>query len=273
MNEKQEKRANPKDGMKNRLPIGEMKIPIETFCKEQKEMYIATKNDTDFPELEVAEYRYFDGKHLLILTPASIFLNKFENGTKFTGFIFDKQGKGLKMTKRIYGNFISEILSTDADLLQTMAQTDELVKRMLTHGAKFVLLKVEQLTAYFGGNEIFALDNDMNPSFAEVTPNGKKRYENVHHVLMEYEGREVIFNTIIKEGVYYTLTKADSNKMEHIKAGKECKFYDGRDNHFTSKMTILEESKTQEIFDELVEKNHAYFKKIDGLVALSYSNQ
>lgn len=266
------KGPSPKDAMKNRLPIGEMKVPIEQFCQEQKEMYIAVSNDTDFPDLEVADYRYAEGKHLLVLTPASIFLNRFEDGTKFTGFIFDKEGRGLKMTKRVYGKFVCNVLSTDADILQTLAKTDDMVKRMLSHGAKFVELRAETLKVFFGGNEIFDLDGDMKPSFAKFAPNGKERFENSHHVLMEYEDREVIFNTIIEGDMYYTLTKADSNKMAHIKAGKECKFYDGRDNHFTSTMTILDDGKVKEIFDKLVATNHGFFKSADGLVALSYTN-
>lgn len=261
---------SPKDAMKNRLPVAEMKGPIEEFCVSQQEIYIAVKNDTDFPELEVADYRYVSGTHFIILTPASIFLQTMKENDKFTGFIFDKQGKGLKMTKRVYGKFSTTALSTDGDFLKKVAETDDMVKRMLTHGAKFFKLNPEELTVYFGGNEIFSMDKEMNPSFAKFAPNGKERFENSHHVLMEYEGREVIFNTLHENGVYYTLTKADSNKMEYLKKGGECKFYDGRDNHFTSKMEILDDSKVQEIFDKLVATNHAFFKSPEGLVALCY---
>ncbi len=267
------KGPNPKEGMKNRLPVSEMKEPIEKFCASQQEMYIATNTNSDFPELEVVEYRYAQGKHLIVLTPASIFLNTLKDGDKFTGFIFDKQGKGLKMTKRVYGKFTCNELSTDNDYLVKVSETDELVKRMLTHGAKFFQLDSNELTVFFGGNEIYSMDKNMTPRFAKFAPHGKERFENSHHVLMEYNDKDVIFNTIIEDGVYYTLTKADSNKIEYIKNGGECKFYDGRDNHFTSKMTILPDEKVQEIFDKLVATNHAFFKSTDGLVALSYSNK
>lgn len=260
----------PKDAMKNRLPVAEMKAPIEAFCASQQEIYIAVDTDTEFPNLEVADYRYVDGTHFIILTPASMFLPSMEENDKFTGFIFDKQGKGLKMTKRVYGKFTTTALSTQGEFLKKVAETDEMVKRMLTHGAKFFQITPVELTVYFSGSEMFSLDKDMNPSFAKFAPNGKERFENSHHVLMEYEGKEVIFNTIIENGVYYTLTKADSNKIEHIKKGGDCQFYDGRDNHFTSKIEILDDSKIQEIFDKLVATNHAFFKSTDGLVALSY---
>ncbi len=262
--------GGPKDVMKNRLPISEMRLPIENFCKEQKEMYIALNNNTDFPELEVAEYRYAEGEHLLILTPASMFLNKLENGSKFTGFIFDKQGRGLKMTKRVYGKFVCEILSVDTTVLKELAQSDDLVKKMLTHGAKFIKLKAESLKVYFSGNEIFDLDENMEPKFAKYAPNGKERFENSRHVLMQYGEKEVIFNTLIENDTYYTLTKTNSNKMKHIKEGKECKFYDGRDNHFTATINILDDSKVEEIFNKLKATNHAYFKTMEGLTALSY---
>lgn len=261
---------SPKDNMKNRLPIGQMKAPIEEFCKSQNELYIALQNNTQFPDLEVVEYRYFEGHHLVILTPASIFLNKLEDGSKFTGFIFDKQGKGLKMTKRVYGKFVSKELTTDADILLKVAETDQLVKRMLTHGAKFFELESEELKVFFGGGEIFDMDKDMNPSFAEYSPNGKKRYENSRHVLMEYEDREVIFNTLVNGNVYQTLTKATSNKVDYIKNGGECKFYDGKERHFSSKVKILEDDKVEEIYKKLHDTNHAFFKTMDDLIALEF---
>lgn len=265
--------GGPKEAMKTRLPVSEMKGPIEAFCESQKEMYIAVNNGSDFPDLEVVEYRYVQGTHLLVLTPASMFLTKFKTGDNFTGFIFDKEGRGLKMTKRVYGKYTCEELKPEGEFLQKVGETDELVKRMLTHGAKFFTLTPKEMTIYFGGQEIFSLDKDMNPSFAKFAPNGKERFEHSHHVLMEYEGREVIFNTLIENGVYYTLTKAESNKMTYIKNGGECQFFDGRDNHFTSKMTVLPEEKVQEIFDKLVATNHCFFKSTDGLVALSYQKE
>lgn len=261
---------SPKDAMRNRLPVSEMKQPIEEFLASQKELYVAVNNNTPFPALEVADYRYISGVFILILTPASMFLNKMEDGAQFTGFVFDKEGKGLKMTKRVYGEFTAKQLSTDADVLKKIAETDQMVLKMLSHGAKFLQLQPENLTVYFSQSEIFTMDGEMNPSFAEVAPNGKKRFENSRHVLMEYDNREVIFNSIHENGVYFTLTKADSNKISYIKDGGECKFYDGRDNHFTSKMTILPDEKVEEVFDKLKETNFSYFKSTEGLVALSY---
>lgn len=261
---------SPKDAMRNRLPVSEMKQPIEEFLASQKELYVAVNNNTPFPALEVADYRYISGVFILILTPASMFLNKMEDGAQFTGFVFDKEGKGLKMTKRVYGEFTAKQLSTDADVLKKIAETDQMVLKMLSHGAKFLQLQPENLTVYFSQSEIFTMDGEMNPSFAEVAPNGKKRFENSRHVLMEYDNREVIFNSIHENGVYFTLTKADSNKISYIKDGGECKFYDGRDNHFTSKMTILPDEKLEEVFDKLKETNFSYFKSTEGLVALSY---
>ncbi|MFI3177357.1 MAG: hypothetical protein R3Y67_07705 [Eubacteriales bacterium] len=272
MNHKKEmqKGPSPREAIKNRLPISEMKEPILQFCKEQQSIYLASHNHTEFPDLEVADFRMVNYEMILVLTPASIFLHKLEEGSSITGFIFDKQGHGLKMTKRVYGKFLCEELATDHNLLQTLAETDPMVKKMLTHGAKFYQLKRKELVAYFGREEIFTLDDKWNPTYAEYEPNGKKRYENCRHVLMEYENREVIFNTVIQDGVYYTLTKADSNKMKYIQDGGICQFYDGRDNHFTSKMTILPEERVHEILETLMNCNNAYFKSPEGLVALSY---
>lgn len=270
-NKKLHKEPSPKDLIKNHLPINEMKNPIINFCKEQTQMFVSHNNNTEFPSLEVVEYRYTSDSHLIILTPASMFLNTFDEGSKFSGFIFPKDGHGLKMTKRIYGNFMCKGLPADSDFIKDLAQTDNFIKKMSTHGAKFFILDPLSLTAFFGGNEIFSLDKDMTPHFAEYAPNGKKRYENSRHVLMEYQEREVVFNTLIEGNTYYTLTKENSNKIDYIKTGGECQFYDGRDNHFKSKVEILEDKDIiQDIFQKLVDTNHSYFKDTQGLVALKY---
>lgn len=270
-NEKQPpKGPSPRDAMKNRIPVSEMKEPIEKFLVSQRELYIASNNNSTFPDLEVADYRYISGQFILILTPASMFLNTMEDKSQFTGFIFDKEGHGLKMTKRVYGQFTGNLLSNDADILKTLGESDQMVQKMRSHGAKFFALEAKNLTVYFSSSEIFTLDADMNPSFAEFTPSGKKRFENSHHVLMEYEGKEVIFNTIIENGVYYTLTKADSNKVSYLKQGGVCKFYDGRDKHFSSKVTILPDEKVAEVFQKLKDTNNSFFKSPEGLLALSY---
>lgn len=263
---------SPKDAMKNRLPIAEMKGPIESFLASQKEIYIAHNNNSPFPDLEVADFRYTEGKMILLLTPASMFLPKFEDNCQFSGFIFDKEGRGLKMTKRVYGQFTGKLLSTDAEVLLTLAETDPMMKKMLSHGAKFFQLEGENLKVYFSNSEIFDLDENINPSFAEIAPNGKKRYENSRHVLMQYGDREVIFNTFIEDGVYYTLTKADSNKVSYIKEGGVCQFFDGRDKHFSSKITILPEEKVAEIYGKLQETGNSFFKSPEGLLALSYGS-
>ncbi len=265
------KGGNPKDSIKNRLPVSEMKGPIEEFCRSQHELYIALQNNTEFPDLEVVDYRYTtEGKHVVILTPLSIFLDKLEDGNKFSGFIFDKKGHGLKMTKRVYGKFICKELSTDDGILLKLAETDDLVKRMLTHGAKFFELDAEELNVFFSGSEIFSMDSEMNPTFAEYTPSGKKRYENSRHIVMEYEDREVVFNTLVDGSTYRTLTRADSNKVAYIKNGGECKFYDGKNRHFSSKITILEDKCVEEIAEQLRATNHMYFKSTDDLLALEF---
>lgn len=268
--EKGPKGPSPKDAMKNRLPVSEMKEPIEKFLISQSEMYLATDNNSAYPDLEVADYRYISGEFILILTPASIFQNMFKETCHFTGFIFEKESRGLKSSKRVYGQFEGTQLETSAEILKNIAETDQMVQKMLSHGAKFYKLSPKSMTVYFSQGEIFSMDESMTPSFATFAPNGKERFEHSRKILMAYEGKEVIFNTIIENGVYYTLTKADSNKVNYIKNGGACQFYDGRDNHFTSNITILPEEKVEEIFDKLKQTNNMFFKQNEGLLALSF---
>ncbi len=262
---------SPKDAMKNRKPICEMKEDILSFCETQPNIEVAINNDTDFPVIEKANYKYIDGKHILLLVGVSALLNTVKDGDNISGLIFDKDGQGLKMAKRIYGKFTCKALDTSCELLQKAAKADDMYKKMLNHGAKFFELELIEAIVYFSGSEIFALDSDWNPSFSKYTLSGKERFENSRHVLMTYGDREVIFNTVIEDGVYFTLTKADSNKVEYIKKGGTCKVYDGRDNHLETKITILSDDKVAEVDSKLKATNNAFFKSTEGLLALSFA--
>ncbi len=262
---------SPKDAMKNRKPIGEMKDDILAFCATQPNIEVAINNGTDFPTVEKANYKYIDGKHILLLVGVSALLNVVEDGTKISGLIFDKDGQGLKMSKRIYGKFTCKALDNSCELLQKAAEADPLYKKMLNHGAKFFELELIEATVYFSSSEIFTLDSDWNPSFSKYSLSGKERFENSRHILMTYEDREVIFNVIVENETYYTLTKADSNKVNYIKNDGVCKIFDGRDNHFETKIEILSSEKVAEVNEKLRATNNAFFKNAEGLLALSFT--
>ncbi len=264
---------SPKDAMKNRKPICEMKSDILTFCENQPNMEVGINNGTDFPIIEKANYKYIDGKHILLLVGVSALLNVINDGDKISGLIFDKDGQGLKMSKRLYGKFICKSLDTSCDVLQKAAKVDTMYKKMLSHGAKFFELELIEATVYFSGSEIYSLDRNWDPSFSKYTLSGKERFENSRHILMTYEDREVIFNTIIEDGVYFTLTKADSNKISYIRNGGICKVYDGRDNHFETRIRILSDDKIEEVNAKLHATNNAFFKDTNNLLALSFTKQ
>ncbi len=264
---------SPKDAMKNRKPICEMKEDILSFCETQPNIEVAVSNGTDFPLIEKANYKYIDGKHILLLVGVSALLNVIKDGDKISGLIFDKDGQGLKMAKRLYGKFTCKALDVSCDLLQKAAQADELYKKMLSHGAKFFELELVEAMVYFSGSEIFALDSEWNPSFSQYTPSGKERFEHSRNILMTYgeDDREVIFSVVIEGDKYYTLCNAKSNKVSYIQNGGICKIYDGRDNHFETKIEILSEDKVLEIDSKLKAANNAFFKSTDSLLALTFS--
>lgn len=61
----------------------------------------------------------------------------------------------------------------------------------------------------------------------------------------------MIFNTIVEGKDYFTLTKADSNKISYIKDGGLCQFFDGRDRHFSSTAEILEATQVEILYNKL----------------------
>ncbi len=261
----------PVNAMKTRLPISQMKEVILDFCQEETTIEIAKTSGTNFPIIEKANYKYVNGKHIMLLVPVSRLLNEIKDGDEVSGLIFQQGGVGLKSTKRVYGNYICKEMSTDDEFLIEAVKGDKTYTKMLNHGAKFFQLELVSGKVYFSGNEIFDLDENYNPTFAKFSMTGKERFEHSRKLLMEYTDREVIFNVIVEDGVYYTLTSATSNKVDYIKNGGICNFFDGVENTFSSKVEILADSKVEEIFNKLKATNNGFFKTTDNLLALSFS--
>lgn len=264
---------NIKDSMKNRLPLSQIKDAVLEFCETQDNMDIAINGEDGFAIIEKANYKYKNNMHILLLVHISRFRNILKDGDIISGMIYEKDGGGLKTAKRLYSKYKCIELSVEDENLLEAIKDDPMYKKMLTHGAKFFTLELIQATVQLSSDEIYELDENLNPTFAKYGLNGKERFENSRKIIMEYNDREVVFNTFIDNDTYYTLTKNNSNKVEYIKNGGVCKFFDGIENHFESKVQILEDEKVEEIFNKLKNTNNAYFKTTDNLLALSFSKK
>ncbi len=263
--------SSPKDAMKNRKPVCEMKEEILAFCGTQPNMEVAINGENGFASIEKANYKYIEGKHILLLTKSSTLLKSVNDGDKIAGLIIDKDAEGMKTAKRIYGKYICKLLDASDDVLKKATEQDKMYNKMLRQGGKFFELQLVEATAFFSGNEVYTLDSDWNPSYSNHTLSGEPRFEHSRLLLMTYTDREVIFNVFIEDGVYYTLTSADSNKVAYIKNGGVCKIFDGRDNHFETKIQILPDEKVEEINGKLKATNNTYFKNTENLLALSFT--
>ncbi len=260
---------NPKQAIKNRQPITSIYQATVDFCMQQEYIEIALHSNSEYPIIEKAHYKYIDGKHIMMIVGVSGLYQAIENHTLVSGMIFDKNDVGFKMTKRMYGKYTCLQLASDNPIIERLKE-DGLYKKMIHHGAKLFQLELNEGCLYFSSNEIYTIDAKMQPSFASKSLSGKPRFENSRLVLMEYCDREVIFSTIIEDGIYYTLSRKDARKIEYIQSNQECKFYDGIENHFTSKITILDDSQIEVIFNKLKDTHNSYFKSMDGLVALAF---
>ena len=264
---------NPKEAIKNRLPISEVKNSVLDFCSGQENIEIAINGEDGFPIVEKGYYKYEQGIHILMLVHVSRFINILKDGDTLSGMIYEKDGGGLKTAKRLYGKYkCVELQLTDSRLLE-VAKNDAMYKKMINHGAKFFILELVEGIVQLSGDEVYKVDAEYNVEFSKYALNGKERFENSRKIIMEYEDREVIFNTIIENDNYYTLTSAKSNKVNYIKANGVCKFYDGLENHFSSEIEILPEEKVEEIFNKLKNTNNAFFKSTENLLALTFSKK
>ncbi|MFI3171035.1 MAG: hypothetical protein R3Y58_01495 [Eubacteriales bacterium] len=263
---------NHKEIFKTRPSIEEAKPLVEEFFQNQRLLYVAMNNDTEYPTVEAIDYFYCQGQHIAVVPPMSQFVKVLGEGTKFAAFIQDGVGKGAK---KFHGQLTSHLLSAEATVLDELEKSYPMIGKMRSHGAKFLKLHMNQALVTLSGAQVYEIDDELNLTFAKFTANGKERFENSRQVLMTYpngdakEEREVIFSVFIADGTYYCLAKSDSNKMGHIKNGGICKIYDGKDNHFETTIHIVDEKK-DEIFEKLKATNNAYFKENNNLTALSF---
>ncbi len=259
-----------KELIKNRVSATGAKEKVVNFCVHQHRMFVSVNSDIDCPFLDVVEYFYHSGKQVIVLTPMSILFDKIEDGLNFSGILIG-EGRGMKFTPKLSGQFTCVTLDKDADILKEIGKDNRMINKMISHGAKFFTLNVMQAYVYFSPGEIFNLDSNLNTSFAKFSPTGKERFEHSRHIFMTYLDREVVFNVIEEDGVYYTLTKADSNKVTHIKSGGECQVFDGADNHFITTIKILPDSQVDVVFEKLAMTNNSFFKSKENLIALSFT--
>ncbi len=255
-----------KQSIKNRPPVAEAKGEVIAFFNELKRLYITCNTGDAFAPIEFAEYRFYDGVQYMILTPMSIFHGVINDGTAVSAVAM--VGDSPKMSKKFYAHYTCHAVQVNECGLAELAKTDKFIGHMAQHGAAFFALTMQKGTLVLNPGQMYALDAQLNPSFATQAPNGKPRFEHSRHVLMNYLDREVIFNTVIEDGVYYTLTRSNSNKMAHIQNGGTCEIFDGAGVHFSTVMEVLDDA--SEVFEKLMATNNAFFKENKGLTALRF---
>ncbi len=254
---------------KNRLPVEEAKEGIVTFFKSQRVMNISLSTESKFPVMDTIDYFYFQGEHLAVIPPMSKLAKLVQDTTECSAFIQEGFGKGAK---KLYAEISFTEMSGTEKILDELAIANPMISKMKAHHAKFMKLNFSNASLSLSHAEVYEIDNDLNPTFAKFTPNGRARFENSRQILMNYLDRNVIFSVVIEDGVYYCLAKSDSNKMDYIKNGGVCKFFDGKNNHFEAEIHIVDDKK-DEIFEKLKATNNDYFKQNEGLTALSFTNQ
>lgn len=253
---------------KNRTNETNATEEIKAFFENIKFLTVSALVNDDI-QTDGVEYFYVNGAHIAIVSHNSSFAGKVKNNTKFKAFYQEGVGKGAK---KLYADITCEVIDGTNENVQELAKTHKMINKMIGHKATFLNLTLNQAKLVLTNSEIYDLDSNLKPTFAKNAPNGRERFENSRHILMTYLDREVIFSVIVENDTYYCLAKENSNKMEHIKALKTCKIYDGKGVEFETQIDIVNDKK-DEIFEKLVNTNNAFFKQNDGLVALSFKRK
>ncbi len=257
---------NPRLKFKTRPPITEAKETVINFFKNQRILSVSTLDSNNTLVIDSIDFFYFNNRHIAVLSPMSKIKTIINESGTFVSFV--QTGVG-KEAQKLYATFNYQEVDTNSEIILELEQENTMIRKMRSHNAKFLELTIAQATIILSDQEIYDLDNNLNPSFAKYHPNGRERFENSRKILMEYLDREVIFNCITDGNMYYTLTKASSNKIQYINTGGTCRIYDGKDCIFNTVIKVLPE-KTDEIFKKLTETNNMYFKENIDLVALCF---
>lgn len=245
--------------MKNRISAENAKPKILEFLNTRKRLYVTLKTN---PQIEIMELFNFENRYYIVVAGFSNYHKKIKTNDVFYAMICSDEGTREKTHARICGDFKA------CEVLDIPNIDDKMYKKMIAHKSDIFEIKPVSAMAILSMSEMFDLDEEFNTSFAKFAPNGKERFENSRHIGMEYLDRQVIFNTIIENETYYTLTNINSNKIDYIKNGGICKIFDGLGVEFETKIEIIDDPK--EIFGKLNKTNNSYFKSIDNLVGLKF---
>lgn len=249
------------DTIKNRKNQDTAKEYILEFMNTRSRIMINLPMD---PPMEWVELFNYDNHYYIVVPTFSNYHKQIKSGDVFNGMICDDQGQRSKTYTRISGTFKTYSVEDVPPI------KDRMFQKMMHHKMDIFEVKPEKAMAILSMVEMFDLDKEYNPTFAQVGPEGDTRYEYSHMVVMEYNDKNVILNAYINDGVYYALTKKDSNKMEHIQSGGSCRIYDGMGVEFDTVITATD--KVEEIYNELCRTNNAYFKSVDGLIGLEFKS-
>ncbi len=237
------------DSIKNRVDVNSARLVIVNEFSESKTISVIYDN-----EIHILDYIFYDNNHYIV-TPKSFV------ETNFFGVISKEQSRS-KLYKQIRVNFTIEKTEVDVE--------DRTISKKIKN--KYCLYKMVFNEAYvvLSYQEIFTVDYNLNPTFASLDLSKNKRYENSRYVCMSYLEKEFVLNVIVENNEYYSLTRKDSNKVQHINNSNKFICYDGLGVKFNTSIEILDDSYIDIVFNKLESTNNNYFKNKENLIAIRF---
>ncbi len=254
------------DVMKKRVDRNNVESVLEVFCESQKRIFISVLNQG--VQQDCVDYVYVNQTHYAIIPKTSFLFNQVKEEVYGMLFEIHEDFDFSMFDKKVMYHFYAHKVELNEQLLIALTSKTPKLKKLLHKQALVLELKVIEGTLYFSNQSCFKITGkDMTIDRCK-DGSGHLVSDRARFVVFEYENRQVIFNVIEEDGVYYTLTKKDSNKMQHILSRESCLIYDGKDV-FTTIIEVVE-GKEEWVHEQLEKAKHTYFKNTDGVVALTF---
>ena len=269
-------KTNPRmEAIRNRISLAEAKLLLSGFCSQFGSIILSTVDQQGNPKIDTVIYRFIDGKHFVLIGPDVESFYNMKNAN-LAGMLIpaDQLSVPAIFRKNITYRFSAKEVEEPNKVYQKLSDDEiKTFKHILKqHHGKLFELKVIDGIFNLGFKQSYLINHQDQVVDLAKGEHGEKQYEHSRLILMRYGDKEKVMSAYIENETYYILTKQKSKKIKYFQKDPICMIYDGKDNHFRTKVNInTSKQAIQEMFTKFDQTNNNYFKENKDLVLLEFS--
>ena len=263
------------EAIRNRISLEEAKPLLSGFCSQFDSIILSTVDQQGYPKIDTVIYHFIEGKHYILIGPELESFHNMENAN-VAGMLIpaDKMSVPAIFRKNITYRFSAKEVEEPKKVYQKLSDDEiKTFKHILKqHHGKLFELKVIDGIFNLGFKQSYLIDHQDQVVDLAKGEHGEKQFEHSRLILMRYGDKEKVMSAYVENETYYILTKQKSKKIKYFQKDPVCMIYDGKDNHFRTKVNInTSKQAIEEMFNKFDLTNNNYFNENKDLVLLEFS--